>query len=67
MPDNIWINVPNYQEYHKRYQKHKISSSLFLIPHTKNVPDNTLLLGTLLLLPFSVNYSRVSGGAVQLL
>ena len=27
---------------------------MFLIPHTKNVPDNTLLLGTLFLLAFSV-------------
>ena len=42
-------------EYYKRNQEHKISSTLFLTSHTKYVPDdNTLLLGTLFLLEFSV-------------
>jgi hypothetical protein len=31
-----------YAVYKKRYQENKISSTLFLIPHTKNVPDNIL-------------------------
>ena len=40
---HVWSSttISSYYYYHNWYQEHKISSTLFLIPQTQNVPDTT--------------------------